>query len=470
MDSGCISYSSQVSFSYPGNELSDDEFSLSFSSSRRPSTDIEDGAAAITAVTCITSTALPGNELTDDEFKSLFSVSREVSHIPVPPPPPPIPGHSIPNLPAGIIPTPPTPPPIQFTFSHQHRARRDACAVCYTDANPMTAVFTSCCASYICLNCFQDSLNSSDFSDLCPNPCCPLVLTEKVQVSLTPCIVCYSEINEAKNRRMCCLQAVCKTCLQEIARTNIEDEGKIHILCPNPDCEGGVMTREEILSLVQDDTKQRYEQLRMLESENSNRKTCPNCCLITEHKLPSKFRRYREEKVRITCSQCKHVWCFKCHAPWHSNLTCRQFQRGDKQFKKWTKSKSNAGAANCQKCPLCRVYIQKSSGCNHMTCNRCDTEFCYKCGGLYNGFPGLGDHYSKISIFGCRELYKPEQPFQRKTMRWGYVGAKLAMLTGYPVLFVAGVAVVVVVGVVALPVYGGYRYYKYRKNTQRQNR
>jgi hypothetical protein len=52
-------------------------------------------------------------------------------------------------------------------------------------------------------------------------------------------------------------------------------------------------------------------------------------------------------------------------------------------------------------------------------------------------------------------------------MRGGYLAAKLAMLTGYPVLFVAGVAVVVLVGAVALPIYGGYRLYKFKKRTKR---
>ena len=46
-----------------------------------------------------------------------------------------------------------------------------------------------------------------------------------------------------------------------------------------------------------------------------------------------------------------------------------------------------------------------------------------------------------------------------------HLGAKVAMLAGYPALFVAGAAVVLVVGVVALPIYGGYKLYKYRKNT-----
>ena len=59
---------------------------------------------------------------------------------------------------------------------------------------------------------------------------------------------------------------------------------------------------------------------------------------------------------------------------------------------------------------------------------------------------------------------------KRRAVRGGYLGAKAAMLTGYPFLLVAGAVVVVAVGAVALPVYGGYKFYKYRKNTRKLRR
>lgn len=106
-----------------------------------------------------------------------------------------------------------------------------------------------------------------------------------------------------------------------------------------------------------------------------------------------------------------------------------------------------------------------------MTCNRCDTHFCYKCGGRFIEIPGLGDHYTRTSVLGCKYNYKNgKQPLKRKAVRGGYFGAKAAMLAGYPFLFVAGVVIVVTVGAVALPIYGGYKIYKYHKNTRRVRR
>ena len=344
------------------------------------------------------------------------------------------------------------------------------CVMCAVDIQyGESAQRRHCCNTVICAECVMDNLMSnpsSTFPIPCLNPNCEYHL-EQDNMNKSECIVCFAEVVERRNKRKCCSQVVCQDCIKEIIRTSIEDEGQSHITCPNPECEKGAIGREEILKHISGETKEKYERFRLQEEGGSDKKTCPNCCLITEHKLPRRFRRYRAEDVRITCSSCQFEWCYRCHAPWHRDITCKQFQHGEKQFKSWTKATSKKGVANCHKCPLCRVYIQKSSGCNHMTCNRCKTEFCYRCGGFYNGLPGLGDHYTKTSIFGCSEDYKADSPIQRKTIRGGYLGAKLAMLTGYPVLFVAGLAVVVVVGVVALPIYGGYRFYKFKKRTNR---
>lgn len=288
---------------------------------------------------------------------------------------------------------------------------------------------------------------------------------EEIPTVERTCIVCYTEVLDYEtnsSERKCCKEFVCQECISTIVHTNIE-EGQSFISCPNSTCDG-VIGKNEILSHIVGTTKEKFERLRA-EAEGSNTKrACPNCSFLTEHQLPKRFRRYKEENVQITCQKCQFVWCFACHSPWHKDVSCKEFKKGNLHFRKWTSEKSSKGVANCQKCPLCRVYIQRSTGCDHMTCNRCDTHFCYKCGGRFSGIVGLGDHYDQTSVFGCPYNYLRNEPVKRKTVRGGYLGSKLAALTGYPVLFIAGVAVVVIVGAVALPIYGGYRYHKYRKN------
>lgn len=423
------SYSSELSFAYPGEFLSDDEFTEEFSSScdssRRSSKDVPRVSSA-SLLQC--AAASPGS-----------------GFIPLPPPPPSLPSDR--NMISIIrIPSAPTPPPLPTNIFPR------STSLLSFDISPFS--------SYPDEDLYMTD-DDDDYERWCRAECSSQPSVE--------CIVCCSKVESLTNMRKCCSQVICKSCIKEIVRTNIEDEGIKHILCPNPECQNGVITMDEILSSVSGRTKEHFHKLRLQESEDSTRKTCPNCCLLTEHKVPGRFRRYKAENVMITCSKCQFVWCFRCHAPWHSSITCKQLQRGDKPFKKWTKSKTR-GTANCQKCPLCRVHIQRSTGCDHMTCNRCETEFCYQCGGMFTEFPGLGNHYTSTSVFGCANIYKRDQPIQRKAVRGSYLAAKLAMLTGYPVLFVAGVAVVILVGAVALPIYGGYRYYKFKKRTNQMYR
>ena len=282
------------------------------------------------------------------------------------------------------------------------------------------------------------------------------------------CIICF-DTSTLFTTRLCCQNIVCRTCFARMIQTRLDD-GLIQFPCPNPDCSEPI-TRMEAIEYLDAEGKERLERLRVNAESSGDRKTCPHCSHITEHKLPSRavMLKFREEDVKIECERCRIEWCFKCHAPWHQDITCRAFMLGNRQFQNWTKDRPN-GVANCQKCPTCRIFIQRSSGCDHMTCNRCGTHFCYKCGGRFIEVPGLGDHYQRTSIFGCKYNYLEAEPIKRKTIRGGYFGAKMAMLTGYPVLFVAGVVVFVIVGTVGLPIYGGYRLYKVKKNANKLRR
>ena len=73
-----------------------------------------------------------------------------------------------------------------------------------------------------------------------------------------------------------------------------------------------------------------------------------------------------------------------------------------------------------------QIFIQRSLGCDHMTCSRCDTSFCYRCGENYRGFKLLGNHFSRLSPFGCRYNFMPDAPHLRRLIR----GAVLGNLTG----------------------------------------
>lgn len=95
-----------------------------------------------------------------------------------------------------------------------------------------------------------------------------------------------------------------------------------------------------------------------------------------------------------------------------------------------------------------------------MHCSRCKTDFCYRCGDQLRRLKFFGDHYSKLSVFGCKYRYKASQPVQRKLIRAAVFGSKVLLAPVVGSLAVAAGAMVLGVGVAALPLYGGIRFYR----------
>lgn len=78
----------------------------------------------------------------------------------------------------------------------------------------------------------------------------------------------------------------------------------------------------------------------------------------------------------FTCSTCLTSICTKCGAVSHEGLTCEGYKSaivGDEAFAEW-KKKNDA-----RDCPKCGCTIQKSEGCNHMTCKACGAHICWVC-------------------------------------------------------------------------------------------
>jgi len=55
-----------------------------------------------------------------------------------------------------------------------------------------------------------------------------------------------------------------------------------------------------------------------------------------------------------------------------------------------------------KKCPFCKFWVEKTVGCNHMTC-RCGKMFCYKCGGNYTNCKCNGFYDSELEVDQLRD-------------------------------------------------------------------
>jgi len=124
---------------------------------------------------------------------------------------------------------------------------------------------------------------------------------------------------------------------------------------------------------------------------------CPNC-KAPNTDGPTRFSN------QLRCSQCSTTFCF-VHGDAHRGRGCRQFERSLRR------ANASAEAANksyinqyTRKCPnkACKARIEKSRGCNHMTCKWCKTDFCWLCG---RETPDVEWHYHSLNVFGCPGLH-----------------------------------------------------------------
>ena len=78
----------------------------------------------------------------------------------------------------------------------------------------------------------------------------------------------------------------------------------------------------------------------------------------------------------FTCSNCLTPVCTTCHTC-HQGMSCaehRDHTSGD--YEALEKAKRRLGIKDC---PMCKTAIEKTEGCDHMTCVGCGTHICWKC-------------------------------------------------------------------------------------------
>ena len=93
----------------------------------------------------------------------------------------------------------------------------------------------------------------------------------------------------------------------------------------------------------------------------------------------------------VICIKCRQRTCAIHRIKWHLGMTCEEYDQSkilsiDAQTEKWLNKYS-------KKCPKCKCSIQKISGCDHMTCRKCNHQFCWICFADYRKILTYGSKY-----------------------------------------------------------------------------
>lgn len=165
-------------------------------------------------------------------------------------------------------------------------------------------------------------------------------------------------------------------CVRPYIKESI-DARKLPIRCPHDRCRNEILENDlvDILDKTYLEKFNEYSLAVYLDRNAGMHTWCPtpNC----------KFAFEADSNVpEFFCQLCKKHYCLRCRVEYHKGMTCKEYQisndlgENDKLFQNLVQG------AKFKQCPSCKFWVERISGCQHMTC-RCGYEFCYICGGHY---------------------------------------------------------------------------------------
>ncbi|KAJ2139152.1 hypothetical protein IW139_000835 [Coemansia sp. RSA 353] len=231
------------------------------------------------------------------------------------------------------------------------------------------------------------------------------------------CPICMEEQSGRHCMQLSCTHVFCLECLRGYLDVLIREGNISRMICPHADCQapdaGTAISDSELAKLVSNEQMTRIRRLRnqrRAETDSTNFAMCARtgCNLVAQN----------DAKIERLCvCKCGFVFCRVCRCTWHGVNHCAIKDVGElvEKYRQACMDEAEDGSskerlyleqrhgreimrryrtcieealsleyidANSVQCPKCKQGINKIFGCNHMTCSRCNTHFCYLCGSL----------------------------------------------------------------------------------------
>ncbi|RMX92529.1 hypothetical protein D0868_13358 [Hortaea werneckii] len=101
----------------------------------------------------------------------------------------------------------------------------------------------------------------------------------------------------------------------------------------------------------------------------------------------------------MDCASCRFKQCLRHQGAWHAGETCEQYEyRSSGAKARADEAKTEATLKTMSKlCPnkQCGWRIEKTGGCEHMTCRHCRHEFCWQCMAAQSEIKRIGNEAHK---------------------------------------------------------------------------
>lgn len=235
------------------------------------------------------------------------------------------------------------------------------------------------------------------------------------------CLICYDELPGTKFTMLDCGHSFCTHCLERQAQVHTSEGALDAIKCPDTNCQRP-LDPHEIKRLLSPGHFERWEDLtlkRALDSM-SDASYCPRCGTLSLEDPAENC---------ADCPKCFFVFCTFCEEARHPGVHCvgaatrleilrEKAKGGNREAIQELRKKEHEHLSLLEieklskPCPVCGMAIERSQGCNKMTCT-CGAFFCYKCGKQIQGY----DHFkegSECILFDAAEILRWERRWEEQ--------------------------------------------------------
>ncbi|GAA5966618.1 hypothetical protein JCM3765_005676 [Sporobolomyces pararoseus] len=166
----------------------------------------------------------------------------------------------------------------------------------------------------------------------------------------------------------------------------------------------GRVTADEVEKICGSESRKRFEWLK----EKIRVESDPSISFCPRESCQAPTPKTDDDKLRV-CTACQFAYCVFCRKGWHGTRNACSLPQSNAIVSKYLEAneaekrtlEARYGSANIKRlvaafeeekalqewfeknstsCPGCQIRVEKSHGCNHMTCGKCHAHFCYRCG------------------------------------------------------------------------------------------
>lgn len=206
------------------------------------------------------------------------------------------------------------------------------------------------------------------------------------------CPICFCEAENAV--RTSCRHSYCLECLEDYCRSAASaSKAEVQIKCHG---DGGACSNifklqelKELLSstLFEGILDSSFQQYVQRHPETLHYCPTPECGFVYRCAEPGL------KPQAHTCHNCLETICTSCHVA-HGQYTCAEYK--DIASGGYEALRKLKHELNIKDCPKCTTPMEKTEGCNHMTCGGCKAHICWVCLAVFETQGPCYKHMSEV--------------------------------------------------------------------------